>query len=91
MLFRSEDTFTFYSDIDSDGVKERVRYFKDNLDFKKGIIEPTGDPLEYVLGNETISTLTGALENVDPIFNYYDRSEERRVGKECRSRGSPYH
>src|SRR3712207_9451363 len=21
----------------------------------------------------------------------YDRSEERRVGKECRSRGSPYH
>ena len=23
--------------------------------------------------------------------NYYDRSEERRVGKECRSRWSPYH
>jgi len=22
---------------------------------------------------------------------YYDRSEERRVGKECRSRWSPYH
>src|SRR5574344_2227565 len=24
-------------------------------------------------------------------FNLYDRSEERRVGKECRSRWSPYH
>ena len=23
--------------------------------------------------------------------NYSDRSEERRVGKECRSRWSPYH
>src|SRR5256885_16709480 len=25
------------------------------------------------------------------VFNRYDRSEERRVGKECRSRWSPYH
>ena len=25
------------------------------------------------------------------IFNEVDRSEERRVGKECRSRWSPYH
>ena len=26
-----------------------------------------------------------------PTFAKYDRSEERRVGKECRSRWSPYH
>ena len=26
-----------------------------------------------------------------PTCNYYERSEERRVGKECRSRWSPYH
>ena len=25
------------------------------------------------------------------IRSYYTRSEERRVGKECRSRWSPYH
>ena len=25
------------------------------------------------------------------IITYYARSEERRVGKECRSRWSPYH
>ena len=24
-------------------------------------------------------------------LNFWDRSEERRVGKECRSRWSPYH
>ena len=42
-----------------------------------------------------ISLLVGALYNiVDQIFianASYLRSEERRVGKECRSRWSPYH
>ena len=28
---------------------------------------------------------------VDSILPWYTRSEERRVGKECRSRWSPYH
>src|SRR5438132_6332923 len=31
---------------------------------------------------------TGHAESVEIVF---DRSEERRVGKECRSRWSPYH
>src|ERR1043165_3130675 len=31
-----------------------------------------------------------AEPNLDPVSNL-DRSEERRVGKECRSRWSPYH
>ena len=26
-----------------------------------------------------------------PLLNVFTRSEERRVGKECRSRWSPYH
>ena len=33
-------------------------------------------------------------ESYSPIDDFYDeeeRSEERRVGKECRSRWSPYH
>ena len=30
-------------------------------------------------------------ENVPFLRDYNDRSEERRVGKECRSRWSPYH
>ena len=29
--------------------------------------------------------------NIDRILWGYTRSEERRVGKECRSRWSPYH
>jgi len=31
------------------------------------------------------------LSEVEGLFNVGSRSEERRVGKECRSRWSPYH
>ena len=30
-------------------------------------------------------------KEIDTVKQSYDRSEERRVGKECRSRWSPYH
>ena len=30
-------------------------------------------------------------ERLDKLAEMYHRSEERRVGKECRSRWSPYH
>ena len=50
----SDNAFTFYTDADADGLKERIRYFM----------------------NGTTLMM---------------RSEERRVGKECRSRWSPYH
>ena len=38
----------------------------------------------------------GALENIEGVKGVFEasgqlRSEERRVGKECRSRWSPYH
>ena len=29
--------------------------------------------------------------DTEDIYNLFDRSEECRVGKECRSRWSPYH
>src|SRR3712207_9536920 len=34
---------------------------------------------------------TGACDRVVELARGADRSEERRVGKECRSRWSPYH
>ncbi len=33
----------------------------------------------------------GPCRAIAPILNEVSRSEERRVGKECRSRWSPYH
>ena len=37
--------------------------------------------------------MASVVEKMDdlPIFGMLRRSEERRVGKECRSRWSPYH
>ena len=37
--------------------------------------------------------ITFAVDNLTKVFRIKksDRSEERRVGKECRSRWSPYH
>ena len=40
-------------------------------------------------GNDVPSL--ASLNNISPPYNIYPRSEERRVGKECRSRWSPYH
>ena len=42
-----------------------------------------GDPLSRL--NFTVGG------SIRPQFNMMTRSEERRVGKECRSRWSPYH
>ena len=45
--------------------------------------------LNAVYGEEVRSSIVNALEKVNDDNN--SRSEERRVGKECRSRWSPYH
>ena len=40
---------------------------------------------------EQLLKLTQAESMIDAAYAQDDRSEERRVGKECRSRWSPYH
>ena len=40
---------------------------------------------------DTSGTYTTEINKAQTIINYLLRSEERRVGKECRSRWSPYH
>lgn len=66
-------TFTFYSDIDNDELKERVRYFLDGSDFKKGITKPSGSPLSYAGADEDIIEVVHDVTNTG-IFSYYDSS-----------------
>src|SRR3712207_2340057 len=61
--------------------------------FEQGAAQNTGRSTDFMIsgdgffvtqaGNEQLYTRAGSFS--------YDRSEERRVGKECRSRWSPYH
>lgn len=65
----------FYSDIDADGSAERIRYFKDGTDFKKGVIEPSGSPILYNPAGETINVIAHDVANGnDPVFYYYDEN-----------------
>jgi len=65
-------SFTFYSDIDSDSFKERVRYFVEGATLKKGVIKPSGIPLTYNPINEIISELVHDIANAATLtFSYY--------------------
>ncbi len=64
--------FIFYSDINGDGKTERVRYFLDGTDLKKGVIEPEGWPVRYPQNKEVITTISSYVRNQPPIFRYYD-------------------
>lgn len=66
-------SIAFYSDIDNDGLIEKVRYFLNGNVIKKGVIKPTGSPLTYNPANETLSTLVNSVVSSStlPIFQYY--------------------
>ncbi|MCX6713766.1 MAG: hypothetical protein NTV48_01540, partial [Candidatus Vogelbacteria bacterium] len=65
----------FYSDINRDNLKERVRYFRLGQALKKGVVIPTGQPYTYNLTTEKLSTMVSILaSSTETIFSYYDRS-----------------
>ncbi len=41
-------------------------------EFKKGVIEPVGNPPTYPLDQEKVSILSSYVRNVPPIFRYFD-------------------
>jgi type II secretory pathway pseudopilin PulG len=63
-------SFTFYSDINGDGLKEKIRYFLNGTALQRGVTKPTGSPLAYT-GTEVITTLIPNVINAS-IFDYYD-------------------
>ena len=68
-----DNQIIFYSDIDKDVYTERVRYWIDGTSLKKGVIEPTGNPLDYNLNNEQIKVISNFVNNgSQPLFTYYN-------------------
>ncbi len=67
--------FTFFSDINSDGLKERIRYFLSGTTLMKGVIVPLGSPLQYLSNTEVLTEIVHNVRNGStPIFTYYDSS-----------------
>lgn len=67
--------FSFYSDIDNDGLKDRVRYYVSGTDLMKDVTEPAGSPPAYNAANKVTTTfMSGVRNQIEgiPIFTYYD-------------------
>lgn len=75
VIDKAEDyEFSFYSDVNKDSLVEKVRYFVDGNEFKKGVIEPEGIPAVYPQDKEKIYVLSKYVINNPPIFRYFDGS-----------------
>jgi len=71
-------------------IANQFRQDADRLtELSQGFLADTGVPLSFLRTTELLA-MVGVMRNSLPARNRI-RSEERRVGKECRSRWSPYH
>src|SRR3712207_4970278 len=84
--FLDED---FYKSLDEKNfiTPEEQKYFYDNASLKPVIIPF----LENLKANSNFKFETFLGDSEFDSYDNFGRSEERRVGKECRSRWSPYH
>ncbi len=70
----TSSSFTFYSDIDQDGIFERVRYYVSTSTFERGVVEPTGNPLAYATSSEVRTIIAPAIivSTSTPLFTYFN-------------------
>lgn len=77
VISMATSSFSFYSDVDQDIFVEKVRYFLDGTDLKKGIVNSSGNPLIYDNNNEVISLVSDNVrDNAESVilFSYSDTS-----------------
>lgn len=48
-------------------------------DFRKGVINPVGLPIEYPLDQEQVIILSSYVRNAPPIFEYFDENGEKII------------
>lgn len=70
----STSSITFFSDVDNDGVVEKIRLYLVNGTFYRGVTESTSTPPTYVGQKESTTTIANYVRNgtSTPIFKYYD-------------------
>lgn len=68
-----ENALTFYSDINSDGLTEKVAYALEGTDFKKTVTAPGTDSLYSGTGITSV-VCTEVQNGTTPIFTYYDKN-----------------
>lgn len=67
-------SITFFSDVDNDGVVEKIRLYLSNGNFYRGVTESTSTPPTYAGQKEATTTIANYVRNASstPIFRYYD-------------------
>ena len=69
-----------------------LKTYKDTVGFIKGLVYNKDAPSYLLVMSDVTNGLSPDMETEILKIDYrHNRSEERRVGKECRSRWSPYH
>lgn len=75
IISASSDSFEFYSDVDSNGTVDKVRYFVDGSEMKRGTTKPSGNPPVYDPSDEKIKRLISDLTLTSAgMFKYYDKN-----------------
>ncbi|KKT04053.1 MAG: hypothetical protein UV82_C0012G0038 [Candidatus Magasanikbacteria bacterium GW2011_GWD2_43_18] len=72
----SSTAFVFYANVDDDIGREKVRFWIDGTDLKKGVINPSGNPLNYN-GEEFVITIAESVVNITKnisLFEYYNET-----------------
>ena len=76
-----EQTLVFYSDVDNDGMTEKIRYALFGTELKKMITEPTGgDPYVYSEpdvsdpNNYPVIIASDVVNGANPVFRYYNKN-----------------
>ena len=66
--------FTFYSDINNDGLKDKVRYYLSGTSIYKEVTSPTGSPATYSAANKKTTTFLTDVQNTSSgisLFRYF--------------------
>jgi type II secretory pathway pseudopilin PulG len=75
LLYKADKSeLIFFANIDNDSATERVRYFLENGQLKRGVAEAAGAPPQYPTNDTSVSVVGSGIINTpsQPMFTYYN-------------------